>query len=132
MSFGKGSFVAAVRQLAADSPDFVYEPPEDRRGCRYVFGGVPSCLIGQALVGVGVPIEQVADLDDYSTGDQPDTAVATVVPRLLAGLGVEMDSEWAEIIGWANYVQVRQDRRDKWGRAVAKADFVYPLPKRFL
>lgn len=45
-------------ELAEANPDFVYEAP-DGRGCVYMDGeGQPSCLFGQALVGLGVDIPE--------------------------------------------------------------------------
>lgn len=54
--------------------DFVYNPVvlDDGVGtqCVYVLDGAPSCLVGQFLANLGVPVErlEVADMGSYGAG----------------------------------------------------------------
>lgn len=103
-------FVGAVRRLAALQPDFEYVAPVGGRGernCMYVHDGVPSCLVGQALVAVGHSVAELAKFDS----DHLDAE--TVLTEL--GYG------W-RTAAWANEAQTCQDAGDHWRDAVRKAD----------
>jgi hypothetical protein len=111
------ALVAEVRRLAAESPDFVYRRPgRDRASgpeCFYVHKTedgeqVGGCLIGQALINLGVPIDEVAELDTLDIGGAED-----VLPQF----GIHTH----EAV-WAGWVQHYQDTGDRWGVAVMKAD----------
>lgn len=103
-------FVGAVRRLAALQPDFEYVAPVGGTGgsnCVYVHDGVPSCLVGQALVAVGHSAAELAKFDS----DQLDAE--TVLTEL--GYG------W-RTAAWANEAQFAQDAGNRWRVAVRYAD----------
>lgn len=52
--FTREEFTAALeRAVALKGEDYVYERPEDGF-CKYMYDGQPSCLIGHALLDLGV------------------------------------------------------------------------------
>ena len=108
--------VAKVRELAAESPDFVY--PTASRGndvdCFYLPDerfGQPACIFGQALLALGADREVLARADSNPIG--------TPVNALLGDLGVIKDDDSAD---WFWTVQSKQDTRTPWGEAVWVAD----------
>lgn len=112
--------VAQVRRLAAENPDFVYkkvfftnsEGNPDYR-CQYVKEGKGDCIIGQALVDVGVPVESLAEWD------KGIYAATAVVPRFV---DVPYDDP---AVGWLNAVQGYQDKGRTWQESVYEADLIY-------
>lgn len=116
MSLSDEALVGAVRQLAAESPDYVYVNQKgveagNGASCFYVHTKdgelVGGCLIGQAAIRVGVPIADVAEWDD------DDSAGAdTVLP----------DSISDGVRDWATRVQKLQDVGNTWGFSVRDAD----------
>lgn len=95
-----------IRELAADSPDFIYERPEGVVQCRYVHGDAPGCLIGQALHFLGVPL---ADLVMFE-GENAITLLR------------ELTYTSEPIRRWASRVQDYQDSEATWAESVAYAD----------
>ena len=117
--FTEAEFVAAVRAEAALNPDKVYEKPEDSESCVYVEPGpdgklVGSCLLGCALVRLGVNPERMA----WKSG----VAFATVNETLELGLS-------GPVWSWANWAQYEQDSGTDWGMSVQKADEHRPIPE---
>lgn len=112
-------FVAAVRKLAADNPEFVYEPvtvtdvlgrPVDR--CVYVNDeGAGSCIVGQALIACGVPADELRRYDAMGTA---------------ASIVVQDHSGNDTVAGWARAVQSKQDRHEQWSYAVTYGDRTHP------
>ncbi|ORL77804.1 hypothetical protein A5N75_08210 [Prescottella equi] len=112
------ALVAAVRELAAEKPDFVYEAP-GRGECKYVHRTpeghlVGGCIVGQAALKVGMPIEVLAELDD---SEEPQ---------------VEFSFRQFELgalaLRWLHQVQFKQDLGERWGSAVLAADRVVGDP----
>ncbi|OZD23860.1 hypothetical protein CH253_08365 [Rhodococcus sp. 06-156-3C] len=105
-------FVQAVRDEAADSPDYRYEKVHG--GCVYVANGVGSCIVGRALLKVGVPVAEVAELDDSEKAEARHALPQFGLSQL--------------VVEWANRVQSKQDggvydaQGLPWGEAVKEAD----------
>lgn len=116
MSLDDESLVAAVRELAAENPDHVYVAPDSVRqngtvkDCLYVHevGEIRTggCLIGQAVIRCGVPLDEVAKWDEAE-----DSSADDVLP----------DSISTEVRRWAYAVQGQQDRGATWHNALAHA-----------
>ncbi|MFF0498493.1 hypothetical protein ACFYU5_18960 [Nocardia aobensis] len=115
--------IAEIRRIAAESPDYVYKPVVKPNSlgigtCEYVERSadgelVGSCIVGRALVNLGVPPEVLTFTDDFTP-----TAFG-----LLADL--DFDVRGAEI-KWIQRVQSGQDQKMSWGDAVARADVLHP------
>jgi len=111
-----------IRSLATAQPHHVYVPPVKNLGgptCWYVHnssdGLVGGCIVGQALLAVDVPAE---DLHEYDLGDGANGS--QVVRRYTGNLTVEQQQ-------WIDSVQQQQDSGKTWGEAVEHADKFYPL-----
>jgi hypothetical protein len=103
--------ITAVRELAAEKPDFVYTP--DAGACLYVHpnsdGTIsPGCLIGQAFQRVGVPNEVLLRYNDRNI-------------ELVANAGEITDVANIKI-GWLTRIQWYQDNSKTWAYAVQQAD----------
>lgn len=106
------ALVAAVRELAAESPEFVYEAPVGEF-CKYVHRTdeghlIGGCIVGQAALKVGVPIEKLQSFDSWDDGS--------------AGNAFSEFSISPEVLNWLQRVQESQDAKSPWGDAVAHAD----------
>lgn len=124
--FTTAEFVAALRKTAAANPDKVYTLPviaEDDDGfpiyaedCLYVEKDetgklVGSCLVGCALVDLGVEPEAMEDkLMSFST------------LNVALELGVSTDAAY-----WADTAQGQQDAEQPWGTAIQFADEAHKL-----
>lgn len=125
MKIDPKEFVAAVRQLADENPDKVYKLPQvwDENGfvegtsCLYVEPDldtgelVGSCLIGRALVNLGVPVEEL----DINEGMS--------IQRLNHNIDLGLPDDVAY---WAGVAQGIQDANHTWSDAVNGADRDYP------
>ncbi|MEU5577803.1 hypothetical protein ABZ791_10620 [Streptomyces huasconensis] len=107
--------LSALRQIAAESPEKVYEAPGNMRDgwdtCYYVHRDEdgtesPGCIVGQVLHRLGVPL---ADLKGVET-----LGAITVVQRITEGV-----SDGVAV--FLREVQRKQDRGYAWGEAVADA-----------
>lgn len=117
MSLTDESLVRAVRELAAENPDYVYVNGVGKvagaygASCFYVHhkdGALAGgCLIGQAAIRSGVPIGVVATWDDADQADAKHVLPGAVSDRVRE---------------WANWVQYSQDAGKTWGTAVSFAD----------
>lgn len=111
--------VAAVREIAAESPNFVYTTPTVPDGslyadCVYVHEGRGSCLLGQAALKVGL-------IDASIENTELNTATFSRLCIDLASLsGIVADKD--DLVDWLNNVQDYQDSAESWGFAVAEAD----------
>lgn len=115
--------IAEIRRIAAESPDYVYKPVVKPNSlsletCEYVERSadgelVGSCIVGRALVNLGVPPEVLTFTSDYTP-----TAFGLLADP-------DGDGEGTEII-WIQRVQSGQDEKMSWGDAVARADVLYP------
>lgn len=115
--------IAEIRRIAAESPDYVYEPVVKPNSlgigtCEYVERSadgklIGSCIVGRALVNLGVPPEVLTFTDDFTP-----TAFGLFEDP-------DHDGRVAEI-NWIQRVQGGQDRKMSWGDAVARADVLHP------
>lgn len=104
--------VAKVRELATNNPDYVYDRGENGK-CQYIKDGEGSCIVGQAYVELGVPVEYVKSWDSVSYGNA--IGAWQVVEREYENYS-KYDKEWLD------YVQECQDLGQPWELAVDKAD----------
>lgn len=107
----------AVRAIVATAPEgYVYPyariPSKQSTGtCNYVVGGAPSCLIGQALARLGVPIATLQVMDAGNSG--------IYEPRVLDILGKASFYLEREAVLYAAGAQSAQDNGDTWVGAEA-------------
>ncbi|MBO0676915.1 hypothetical protein JRC04_05520 [Mycolicibacterium sp. S2-37] len=134
--------IAAVRQAAAENPDFVYKVPElldedgntyldeygdvaTVDGCVYVANGAPSCIVGHALWSEGLidaafdrlNNDSIAALAGFFYNYHNKTYAANKVVKLPGLEGLD-EAE----IRWLGNVQGHQDDEIAWGEAVRRAD----------
>lgn len=119
-------FVKTVRKIAAENPDKVYKPiprdphdPTEGTMCVYVepdeYGSlVGSCLLGRALVELGVPTIDLRRLADFHE------------LNLILDLGLP-----PEVANWATSAQRRQDQQYTWGDAIERANELHSLPAEY-
>lgn len=123
--------VQAVREIAAENPRYVYGSNFSQ--CNYQVKFCPACIIGRALVKIGVPVALLVYLD--TGGDSEDTEFTSpwagdTTVRALAGAGsVLLDYELDPRIEWLNFVQERQDSNIMWQSCINEADKKFPLSK---
>lgn len=104
-----------IRRLAKENPDNIYYRDSDL--CYYTRGnclnGSVGCIVGQALMNLGVPKGLLAkeDQDDETIG------AASLLHRLAV-----KPSGRQNFSDWLVFVQMEQDFGGKWGQAVASAD----------
>ena len=98
-------FTVAIEKAVADKgEDYVYNVPDDaKKSCVYVYGGQPSCLIGQALANMGLPLD--------SRWDDLSSSSASHILRLF------FDTP-DTVIHAATRAQNTQDRMETWGEAL--------------
>ncbi|AAN01683.1 hypothetical protein P755_gp071 [Mycobacterium phage Quink] len=120
--------ITKIREIAAEKPDFVYQPPVNDYAdhCVYVHGGQPSCIVGQALWKLGIigPSLEVdrTRIDDTEPGSgrglesSPNRAGSR---GLLRYLGLEVSPEEDD---WIRAVQQNQDCEHSWADSVKWAD----------
>lgn len=94
-----------VKKVAAENPDHVY--PEQY--CQYQHNGKPSCIVGQALHRLGVPVDTLAELDEGGG------AVVAGLPQMRPDL-FEVDSV-SDLFALSD-AQEAQDNLLPWGEAV--------------
>lgn len=103
--------ISEIRQIADKSPDIVYSrdifnPGDDP--CRYIVDGKGSCIVGRALVNLGVVPERLHEFEGMKARD--------VLFRL------SVDTDHSDQTEWINRIQFHQDASVPWGIAVEKAD----------
>lgn len=98
------------RAIEERSADYVYVAPE-AGSCVYFRDGKPSCIVGLALLYVGLTAEEVVDC----AGN-----VGVDVNRLIEKLGVK-HLLTIEAIDLLDAVQDRQDSKEPWGTAYRRA-----------
>lgn len=118
------SLLDELRSLVYANPEFVYQQPttgSGMKGCLYAHDGEASCLIGQWLHELGVPVEDLKALDElpglelWMDEDDPesqrlsDTAVDELVAFEIITLPEGLD--WTIL----SAAQSRQDQGQPWG-----------------
>lgn len=115
------NLMKAVRRIAADNPDFIYEKSEGPDGCWYVRGGEFSCLIGRGLGAVGFTTDQLKSYEGVS-------ALSVVFQLFFPQMGPDEDTSLG--IEWLDHVQTYQDDSMPWHYAISNADIdVYGVVK---
>lgn len=104
------ALVAAVVELATESPDFTYTAPTATGACVYQVDERPSCLIGRAFAQIGFT---TAELAAFDVGIYGDTGADVILEAL------DADSQ---VYQWCSRVQIEQDRGRLWSDAIAEAD----------
>jgi hypothetical protein len=123
------ALIKAVRELAAENPDFIYSTHIDSAGatCLYTLAdGTPDCIIGQAMARIGQPLPpQTTNVRNGCA--IMDNGVGSAYWAL--AFGVEyFDYQTQDIRhSWLQEVQYEQDARATWAAAVAAADRKFPL-----
>ena len=111
-----------VRDLAEANPHFVYQKPIDPDsngvGCRYEVDGEGSCIIGQAAIKAGVPVELLRKWDN-PRGNYDSSSIGVVADTI--------EIEGMRPIAWLGDVQRHQDAGKSWGEAVRRADITVTL-----
>ena len=112
--------VRKIVDIAAADPDYKYRDTHDR--CVYVEEDatgqlVGSCIVGKALVDLGIDKEYLRDKRSNTNG----IPAAWVI---IDDLGLDAGTIAAN---WVSVVQQRQDAGATWGGAVEAADLYYPV-----
>jgi hypothetical protein len=102
--------LALLREVVAERPDYVYEPPGSARRCVHVYAGRPSCIAGHVLIRAGFSPHDLAIVDDRGDGAQ----------SLPDHLGRSRVSDNAAKI--LRVAQSRQDAGDPWSAALRSAE----------
>lgn len=103
--------ISEIRKIASLNPETVYSrdifnPGEDP--CRYIVDGKGSCIVGRALVNLGITPERLNEFEGTKARD--------VIFRLAVHTDHSNQTEWVD------RVQFHQDANVPWGIAVEKAD----------
>lgn len=113
------AFYAAVRAVAAERPDHIYDNPDlTANACLYVHNAntpkaKPGCIIGAALHRLGVSLDKLNVMDGYAS---EDGYLSSGFDFVGGRFGL---SDAA--VTWGAAVQGHQDNGMPWGSAVAKA-----------
>lgn len=95
--------------VRAKGYDYVYER---RSGiCWNVFDGNPDCIVGHALVWLGVPVEW------FAHGCRENDSACDIRAGLFADGMFDIDADALDLF---SYVQAEQDNGSTWGAAVAR------------
>lgn len=103
--------ISEIRKIAGLNPEIVYgrdifDPGDDV--CRYVIDGKGSCIVGRALVNLGIVPEHLHEFEGLTAAD--------VLFRL------SVDTDHSDQTEWVDRVQFHQDHSASWKNAVEKAD----------
>lgn len=123
------TIIANTRKIAAENPDFIYQHRKfglQENRCDYERDGKASCLIAKALFAAGVPVEELIEFDQRSSGD---IGTILVYPNdvyddeyNLLPSRFEYDEENLKKVNWISHVQQCQDAGYTWSNAVKSAD----------
>jgi len=133
MSYTLDDLIKAVRETAAERPDYVYQRQSynnHQSVCVYTEpDGTPSCLIGCGLAKVGDPVPAWDEELRYDSAVDLELAIFGS-GAWLRYYGI---SDWfsedklvRDKISWLGTVQNQQDCRATWAEAVETADRQYP------
>lgn len=111
--------------VVAGREEFVYSA---ENGCNYEWEGKPSCLVGQVLSELGLPIDVLAEMDkakseDYMVDGEiiSDASLAEVVPIINTKSNMRLTRDAVAVLREA---QARQDDHETWGQALGAAQYL--------
>lgn len=96
-----------VKAVAAETPDYIY----DSEVCWYARNGAPSCIVGQAMHRLGIPVDMLATFDLHGP-------IAPVVGHFTELFDVLDDGTLDAL----KVTQAWQDNHRMWGEAVAEGE----------
>ncbi|AOZ63612.1 hypothetical protein SEA_WEASELS2_22 [Rhodococcus phage Weasels2] len=108
-----------ITRLATKYPDFNYKRDSGVEGlncgvpCLYVFDGRASCIVGQALNNLGVPLEVLSKYENWTS--------TKIIQEILQLSDKDLDFHMNTLV-WIDRVQVRQDSGNTWSDAINYAD----------
>lgn len=110
-TFGADEVLAALEKIVRGREGYI-DPRSKAMGlpCKYVLDGVPSCIVGQALFALGVPIKVLQEMDFVS-----DPMFAEDGGRVLSGHGYTFTGGARDMLVLA---QEEQDGGRTWGVAL--------------
>jgi hypothetical protein len=104
--------LALLREVVAERPNYVYEPPSNDGRCVYVHGGACSCIASHVLHRAGATLEELERLDAAELwGGVPVANVGDYLDWV--------DDDAAAILDSAQAVQ---DDGHSWADALAAAE----------
>ncbi|QIS06805.1 hypothetical protein F5X71_34850 [Nocardia brasiliensis] len=112
--------IAEVRRIAAQNPAVVYRSGAATK-CVYVRNGIGDCIVGKALVTLGVP----ASFFDTRIADGVTDTINS--KRIDYGIYELLGWRRGPQLAWLTAVQIWQDLDEPWGAVIAKADMQAPL-----
>lgn len=128
--------VVEIRKVVEEDPEHVYHPINlgAGNGCRYTKSaeGPDGCLVGQALMRLGVPrdyLEKIEeedwrDIAELSEAESDALPEGSGFPHVFGYLVAERDEADEEIVKWISDVQEAQDTGSSWENATS-----LPLPQ---
>lgn len=108
-----------VKEIGTREPDMRYHDlyqeitQSDDVVCQYVLNAGPGCIVGKALIELGVEIEVLQELDNANHGG--GTAAGSIPDTI-----IERDS--FDAMAYIQTVQANQDWGDTWGEAINEED----------
>jgi hypothetical protein len=108
----------AIRNLANEHPEFVYETTaDDKLNCFYTRGGdpeKPGCIVGRACLNLDVSL-----LPNLRIFDENSDSYDSGVEELFQTLNIPVDPIRLK---WFEKIQIAQDSGETWQTAVNWAD----------
>lgn len=104
-----------ITRLATKNPDFNYKLDSGVLGmpCLYVHQGKASCIVGQALNNLGVPLEVLSKYENWTS--------TKIIQEILQLSEKDIDFHM-NTLAWIDRVQVQQDSGRTWSCAITYAD----------
>lgn len=110
------ALIQALMELGEERPEFVYSSTAPGYSCQYVYGDQASCLVGQALAKMGVPLDRLQVGNSKEFGGEESMLADTLIKRLSDLITVGHD-----VMNVANRCQEAQDNDVPWGPATEPA-----------
>lgn len=112
-----------VREIASAEPDFRYRTEDSMGGfCSYlgpIGGGEGSgCIIGRALVGLGVDMSGIRGLEEVQHSSGP---IGELLYDRVVDVDFDEEKDYSKIV-WLDLVQSRQDVGNTWSESVNYAE----------
>jgi hypothetical protein len=118
----------SMRALASADPDRVYgRIGGGSDGCSNVDSSDrpgTGCIVGEALIGLGVSREILAAMEACTYGEYPAGVSGTDSTSILTWLWIRVPKIVAD---WIRHAQSAQDTGSSWARAIERADRDFPI-----